>query len=200
MASSDEKTGARRPLIVRWLGAAGPAVTLRTEIPIEECRARLAAGVDVERLAFSWSGHAGSKPILGKFSETGFRLQKRRYYRNEFAPFFYGRFVSAYRGTVIEGEFRMRPFVRAFIVIWFSFLVFYLAIALIQLAMGRPGVQEDRVPLLLVPLCMMAFGVALVMFGRWLGRGEERAIVAFLKSTFEANEAAMEANTPGHQS
>ncbi|TMQ54627.1 MAG: hypothetical protein E6K74_05470 [Candidatus Eisenbacteria bacterium] len=143
-------------------------MTLRTEIPIEECRARLAAGVDVERLAFSWSGHAGSKPILGKFSETGFRLQKRRYYRNEFAPFFYGRFVSAYRGTVIEGEFRMHPFVRAFIVIWFSFLV--------------------------------AFGVALVMFGRWLGRGEERAIAAFLKSTFEANEAATEANTPGHQS
>jgi hypothetical protein len=36
---------------------------------------------------------------------------------------------------------------------------------------------------------MMAFGVALVRFGRWLGRGEEKAIVAFLKTTFEANEA-----------
>ena len=145
---------------------------LRTQIPIEECKARLAAGVDVERLAFSWSGHAGSRPILGKFSESGFRLQKRRYYRNEFAPFFYGRFVSADRGTLIEGEFRMHPFARAFMILWFSFLALFFAVVLVQLAMGRPGVQEDRGLLLVVPLCMMAFGVALVRFGPWRGEGD----------------------------
>jgi len=173
---------------VRWLGDSGPAIRLRTPLPIEECTARLASGVDVERLAFSWSGHAGSRPILGKFSENGFRLQKRRYYRNEFAPFFYGRFVSADPGTLIDGEFRMHPFTRAFMTFWFSFLALYLAVVLIQLAMGRPGIQEDRGLLLAFPFGMMAFGVALVKFGRWLGR-EERAIVAFLKTTLEANEA-----------
>jgi hypothetical protein len=37
---------------------------------------------------------------------------------------------------------------------------------------------------------MVAFGVALVKFGRWLGRSEETAIVAFLKSTLETTDAA----------
>jgi hypothetical protein len=96
-------------------------MTLRTRVSIEECKVRLAAGVDEERYAFSWSGYGGSKPILGKLRGTGFRLQKRRYYRNSFAPL---------------------------------------------------------------------FGAAGVNFGRWLGRGEERDIVAFLKSTFEASDAA----------
>ena len=200
MASSDEKTGARRPLIVRWLGDSGPAATLRTPLPIEECKARLASGVDVERLAFTWSGHAGSRPILGKFSENGFRLQKRRYYRNEFAPFFYGRFVRADRGTFIEGEFRMHPFARAFMIFWFSFLVLYFAVALVQYAMEPPGVRGGRGLLLVFPFGMMAFGIALVRFGRWLGRGEERAIVAFLKTTFEANEAGSGGQLSGSKS
>jgi len=155
----------------------------------EECRARLTAGVDEERLAFSWSGHAGSKPILGKLGETGFRLQKRRYYRNEYAPFFYGRFVSSDRGTLIEGEFRLHPFVRAFMIFWFSFLALFTALVLVQSATGRPGVQADTGRLLGIALFLGVFGVALVKFGRWLGRGEERAIVAFLKTTFEASDA-----------
>ena len=77
-------------------------MTFHTRLPIEECKVRLAASIDEERLAFSWSGHAGSKPILGKIRDSTFRLQKRRFYKNSFAPYFYGRFVAAGRETQIE--------------------------------------------------------------------------------------------------
>src|SRR5438034_1151738 len=95
------------------------SMILRTRIPIDECKTRLASAVDAERLAFAASGYAGSKPMLGKFRDATFRLQKRRCYRNSFAPFFFGRFVVSAGGTVIEGDFRMHPFVRVFMIFWF---------------------------------------------------------------------------------
>jgi hypothetical protein len=165
-------------------------MTLRTRIPIEECKARLALSVDAERLGFSWSGYAGSRPILGKLRDTTFRLQKRRYYRNSFAPFFFGRFVASNDGTLIEGEFRMHPFVRVFMIVWFSFLGVPSVIMLISVFAGQADVQGSPILGLVIPAGMAVFGVALVKFGRWLGRSEETAIVAFLKSTLETNDAA----------
>jgi hypothetical protein len=165
-------------------------MTLHTRIPIEKCKARLASGVDAERFAFSWSGYGGSRTILGKLRDTGFRFQKRRYYHNSFAPFFFGRFVASDSGTLIEGEFRMHPFVKVFMIAWFSFLAVSTVIVFVSVIAGRADVQGNPALGLGIPAGMAAFGVALVKFGRWLSRGEERAIVAFLKSTLEANDAA----------
>ena len=166
-------------------------MTLRTRIPIEECKARLASSVDAERLGFSWSGYAGSRPILGRLRDTSFRLQKRRYYRNSFAPFFFGRFVASDGGTLIEGEFRMHPFVKVFMIVWFSFLGVFSVTIVLTVAFAKPAdVQGSSVLGLMIPAGMAAFGVALVKFGRWLGRSEETAIVAFLTSTLETNDAA----------
>jgi hypothetical protein len=36
----------------------------------------------------------------------------------------------------------------------------------------------------LVPLALPIFGVALVVFGKWLGKGDEMEIVVFLEQTF----------------
>ncbi len=162
-------------------------MTLRARIPIEECKARLASGVDEERLAFSWSGYAGSKPIVGRFRDTSFRLQKRRYYHNSFAPFFYGRFVASGRDTLIEGEFRMHPSVKVLMILWFSFLAFVFVTTLVSSSRG--GVGGDWASRLVIPAALAVFVVVLVKFGQWLGRSEERTIVAFLKSTFEADHA-----------
>jgi hypothetical protein len=165
-------------------------MTLHTRIPIEECKARLASSVDAERLAFSWSGYAGSRPILGKLRDSSFRLQKRRYYHNSFAPFFFGRFVVSDDGTLIEGKFTMHPFVRVFMIVWFSFLGVPSVIMLISVFAGQADVQGSPILGLVIPAGMAAFGVALVKFGRWLGRSEETAIVAFLKSTLETTDVA----------
>ena len=162
---------------------------LHTRLPVEECKARLDSGVDAERFAFSWSGFAGSKPILGKIRDSSFRLQKRRYYHNSMAPLFYGRFVASGRETLIEGEFRMHPAVKIATIAWFSFLAFILVATLVSETSSRGGVDPLSV---LIPAGMAVFVVLLIKFGQWLGRSEERAIVAFLKSTFEADVAAGE--------
>jgi hypothetical protein len=145
-------------------------MTLHTRIPVEECKARLASSVDAERLGFSWSGYTGSRPILGKLRDTGFRLQKRRYYRNSCAPFFSGRFVASDSGTLIAGEFRMHSFVKAFMIMWFSFLGFFFVIMLITVIAGRADAQGSPALGLVIPAGMAAFGVALIKFGRWLGK------------------------------
>jgi len=156
---------------------------------MEECKARLAAGVDAERFAFSWSGYAGTKPILGKLRDENFRLQKRRYYHNGFAPHFYGQFVASGRETLIEGEFRMHPGARIYMTLWFSFLAFVTIAMLVSEISRRGGFKGDWASVLLIPAGLAVFGVALIKFGQWLGRGEERAIVAFLKSMLEAEDA-----------
>ena len=165
-------------------------MTLHTRIPIGECKDRLSCAVDAERFSFSWSGFAGSRPILGSVTDSGFRLQKRRYYRNSFAPCFHGRFLPSDSGTRIEGEFRMNPFAKVFMLVWFSFLTVFIAVMLVSVIAERPDVRGGASSVLLVPVGMAAFGVALVKLGQWLGRGEERTIVAFLKTTLDAHDAA----------
>ena len=162
---------------------------LRTNIQVDECKRRLESAVDAERLAFSSSGYAGAKPILGKLRGTTFRLQKRRSYRNSFATFFFGRLVSSDSGTVIEGGFKMHPFVRVFMCLWFSFLGVFAMFALLLPSNGQPEAPWGRAGLLLGAIVMGGFGIGLKKFGAWLGQGEEVAIVEFLKSTLEAKES-----------
>ena len=162
-------------------------MTWRTRLSIEACKARLAAGIDVERLWFTRSGYRGERPILGKIRDTRFRLQKRRYYRNSFAPFFYGRFVDSGGSTLIEGEFRMHPFVKVFMGLWLSFIALFSVLALASST--RPGEQEGKGIALVFSAGMMVFGIALIKFGHWLARAEKPAIVAFLKTTLEAEDA-----------
>jgi hypothetical protein len=160
-----------------------------TRLPIEECKARLAAGIDPERLGFTWSGYAGSKPILGKLHGDSFRLQKRRYYKNDLAPHFFGRFVAVGRDTRVEGEFKINRLGKFAMIGWFSLLGLLMLLTLVGLATGWPRVDGDPAITVLIYLGLAAFGLALIRFSRWLARGEERAIVAFLKATLEANDA-----------
>lgn len=136
-------------------------------------------------MAFSFSGYAGSREILGKIHEMSFRLQKRRYYRNSFAPFFYGRFKPANDGTVIEGEFKMHPFVRSFMTFWFSFLAVFVVAALVLPSRGQPEATGGRILMLLAAGVFAAFGIGLVKFGQWLGLSERQTIANFLKKTLE---------------
>ena len=144
--------------------------------------------MDSERLTFSWSGYAGTSEVLGRIRGMSFRLQKRRYYRNSFAPFFYGQFASADGGTIITGEFKMHPFVRVFMAFWFSFLAVFVLAALLLPSRGQPEAAGGRAFMLLVAGVLAAFGVGLTKFGQWLGYGEQQAITAFLKKTLETND------------
>ncbi len=161
-------------------------VNLQTRLSIEECNSRLLASVDIEHLGWTMSGYAGSKDILAKVSDNGFRLQKRRTHRNSFAPFFFGHFKPVDGGTLIEGEFKLHPATRVFGAVWFSLLLLFA----IGVLMVTPDAKTPsaRMPLLGVAALMGAFGVCLLMFGQRLARGEQGVILEFLKHSFEASE------------
>ena len=162
-------------------------IKLHSPLSTAECQSRLAAAVDIEKLAFTRSGYAGSREILAKINGAAFRLQKRRTYRNSFAPFFYGKLMAAENGTLIEGEFKMHPAARVFMVFWFSFLAVMTVTALLLPSSGNS--ESGRVAVLLVVAGLAVFGVALVKFGGWLGRNERVALVDFLKRTFDGSDA-----------
>ncbi len=83
----------------------------------------------------------------------------------------------------------MRTDVKIFMVVWFSFLAVVFLIMAVTVLAGRANAQNNPALGIVIPAGMAVFGVALIKFGRWLGRGEERDIVAFLKSTFGASDA-----------
>jgi hypothetical protein len=161
------------------------AITFQTHLTASDCKARLADAVDPVRLGFTRSGFSGDKPILGKFKESYFRIQARRYYRNSFAPYFYGRFVPNEQGTRIQGRFRIHPFARIFMFVWFGFLAFFIFVANTQSA----GLSlAGHAIFLLGPLAMAAFGYGLLKFSAWLARNEKTVIISLLKTTLHATE------------
>ena len=69
-----------------------PTIVLHSAMSPDSVVARLRDSVDERRRTlFSLSGYKGRGPIIGKVDERTFRLQKRRYWHNDFAPFFFGR-------------------------------------------------------------------------------------------------------------
>jgi hypothetical protein len=71
----------------------------------------LCRSIDEERRTlFSLSGYRGSRTVLGEVTENTFRLRKRRYRRNDFAPHFYGQFQQELGGSRIEGYFDVGHF------------------------------------------------------------------------------------------
>ena len=159
---------------------------LQTGLSVHDCKMRLLASVDVEKFSLSMSGFAGSKDMLGKIQGNKFRIQKRRDYRNSFAPFFYGQLTNDGADTLIEGEFRMHPVAKAFMAVWFAFLLIFSLMAAILPPQSQ--FEAGRVPLLAASVGMMAFGVALVLFLHRLASGEQKAILDFLKVKLEARE------------
>jgi hypothetical protein len=153
--------------------------------------ARLRQTVDEERRTlFSFSGYEGSRPILGKFGEGVFRLQKRRHWHNDFSPYFYGRIESEQGGTKIEGYFDAARWAKLFMRIWLAAAVVFgvpiFALTLFDVATGSHYVSGDTWVGLLVPPGLVAFGILLPKLGRLLSRPEERAILEYLQNTLAA--------------
>jgi hypothetical protein len=160
---------------------------LRTKLSIAECRKRLGSGIDLGGMALSWDA-AVPGAVVGEFRGQAFRLHTPKYYRNAFAPFFYGQLSSVDGGTMLEGTFRMHPFVRLFMVFWFAFLVIFGLAAIIVPAAkySASGLSRNWYAAGLAILAVL--GVAMILIGKWLGSGEQGVIHTFLRNTLEAND------------
>ena len=84
----------------------------------------LRRSIDEQRWTlFSLSGYKGNLPLLGEVGRSTFKVQKRKYYRNDFAGKFYARFAPEPGGTRIEGYFDYPRWAKYFMRIWLAFAV-----------------------------------------------------------------------------
>jgi hypothetical protein len=147
--------------------------------------------IDEERITlFSLSGYKGKRPLLGKVGDHTFRLQKRRYYKNSFAPFCYGEFEPEAGGTRIEAHFDMSRWVRYFMQFWMAVVILLGGAVFVStmedILRGGHYIHGQTWMGILVPLAMVLFGVLLPRIGRLLGRGEERFMLEYLQQTLAA--------------
>jgi hypothetical protein len=161
------------------------AVKLRTKLSLAEWRTRLGAATDLGGMALSWDA-AGPTTVVGEFRGPVFRLHTPKYYQNSFSPFFYGQLSSVDGGSVLEGSFRLHPFVRLFMVFWFAFLIIFGLAAIIVPAAHNPAGGDHRRWYFAGLALLAVVGVGLVQIGKWLGNSEQEVIRSFLKSTLEA--------------
>jgi hypothetical protein len=151
----------------------------------------LRRAIDEERWTiFSMSGYKGDRPVLGEVSENKFRLRRRRCWRNDFAPHFYGRFHSERGGTRIEGYFGLSSWVMTFMRLWLGFVVLcgglIFVLTILDLTTQSHFVSGDRWVGITVFPALLAFGILLPRVGRLLAKSDERIISEYLQHTLAA--------------
>jgi len=160
-------------------------IALHSSLPSDECIRRIQESTDPgDRTIFSLSGYKGSRPLLLKFSGNQFTLWKRRYYRNDFAPYFFGTLSPENQGTRLEGHFDMNRWVKIFMRIWIIFAIMFTLP--VVFAMLSRTIQGNAWAGILIPIGLVAFGIFLPKFGRWMGKGEEKLMTEFLETTLAA--------------
>jgi hypothetical protein len=167
-------------------------VKLVSPLTPAECVARLTAAVDLERAFSPGAAWFGSKPVIGRVTETSLRLRKRTGYRNSFQNYLTATMRAEAGGTSISGHVGMNPFVRAFMFVWFGFLVLFGGAIFISSIASAFGVSHARhknewMGIAFFPI-MLVFGFLLVRFGRYLARNEERFLTEFLIRALDARE------------
>ena len=167
------------PLILRsTLAPAAVADALRRSIDPEA------------RTMFSLSGYEGCLPVLGEVTETTFHLQKRRFWRNDFAPRHYGQFEAEGLGSRIEAYFDVSRWVRMFMRLWLVGVALLggpiFVLSALDLFTGSHHTTGDgRVGLIVFPT-MILWGFLLPRIGRSFGRGDERFLLDFVQYTLSA--------------
>jgi len=167
-----------------------PTIFLQSVFGADQCVARLREATDEQhRTLFSFSGYRGSKPVLSRVDGYNFQLQKRRYYRNDFAPNFYGVVVPWGSGARIEGRFGPPRWSQFFLRIWLGFAVLIsipVGISALHNAADHGLHHADAYVGLLISLVLILAGLLAPRFGDWLGRNEKAFLLQFLETSLGA--------------
>jgi len=168
-----------------------PTVLLHSALAPATLLDALRRSIDSEqRTLFSFSGYKGDRPVLGEVRENTFRLQKRRYSRNDFAGQFYGTVVSETAGSRIEGYFDAARWARYFMRFWLAFAIFcgapIFVLTLLDVLTGSQHTTGDTWVGLVVPPALILFGTVLPKVGRAFGRGDRKFLLEFLQQTVAA--------------
>jgi len=163
-------------------------LVLQSRFPPEECARRLEAVTEPDRLILSdWRF---SYAILARLRDNNVRLRVRRpFFRNSYAPFFYGRFETTTGGSILRGRFQLHPFVRAFMIVWFAIAILVCGLMILTgvqavLSGGSRPVQTPVLDLV-TPLLFLGFATGLFWLFRRLSCRDEKDIRDLIQRTLE---------------
>jgi len=150
----------------------------------------LRRSMDEERWTlFSFSGYQGGQAVLGDVWGNSFHLRKQRFWRNDFAPNFYGEFQPEAGGTRIEGRFQMPAFVQFFMWVWLGSAVLIggavFVSSLSDFLTSGQGADEEWSGLI-APPALLLFGIVLFGFGHLSGRDDKTFILEHLQNALSA--------------
>jgi hypothetical protein len=161
-------------------------ISYRSPMGVQDCLAAIdghAYGAsDALKYAFD-PPPAGT--VLAKRGGSSCRIhvQGPRHTRNSFIPFFFGSVTPDPAGCRIQGAFRLHPFVKVFMTVWFAFVGLFCLVGLVFLAV-RPA---EGWLFAAVPLVMVAFDYGLVRFGAWFSKDQLTALERFLTTELLAS-------------
>jgi len=166
-------------------------VRLLSPLTLSSCQAALQAAIDGEKRAFLFlSGYAGSQAVIGETNGVTFRIHKRRLWKNDFAPHFYGEFATGTNGTSIQGFFDASPFVKQFMRGWIGFVAVvgipFFLVTVWDLLTGSNYVQGEKWLGIIIPPAMLVWGVLLPKVGRLISESDETFLVEFLETSLAA--------------
>jgi hypothetical protein len=157
------------------------AVELVSPLPPDECVARLRLAIDPGGLFLGF----GSRPVIGRVFGRWVCLRKRIGYSNGFQTFITGAFEPRGGGSVFRGKAGLHPLVIVFMAVWYAGLV--LPGVMFCRTHAQSGLLGNA-PLALVPLCIIGpLGAIGLRFSRYLARGEQRFLIAFMAGVLEAS-------------
>jgi hypothetical protein len=147
-------------------------VQLLTPLTPEQCVSRLTAAIDPQ----GFKGLFGSKPVIGRVTTSSLRLRKRIRYRNSFQSYLTATMRKEGGGSVISGKIAMDPAVWVFLGVWLGLpTLFGGMLSIFAVASMISGHRQPNQWLgVIIPVGMIAFGLALVPIGRFLARNEGR--------------------------
>ncbi len=164
-------------------------IVLQSTLSVDQCLERLRSNTDEQRRTlFSFSGYRGKNPVLSRIQGDKIQLQKRRYYRNDFAPNFYGSIQPWGSAARIAGYFGPPRWTVIFLRVWLgAAMLFTLPVAWVSLRRMLNGGFDPSVTMGVgMPLFFLAFAFLLPRFGDWLGRNEKTFLLEFLETTLAA--------------
>ena len=187
------------PLTRKSTRLARMTVNFIAPFPREECLRRLRATVQKDSgPVVSGFGIGGStwiarkSGVVGKIGDTKLCLRKSlsgqinnsSQINNSFQTYLFGQLKDDGGQTRLKCRLGMHPFVIAFLVFWFGISMFLIHFSRSSSLLNVFGERHVVAFLLLGSL-----GSALLIFGRYRARGEEKFFIDFLRRTIDVREA-----------
>ena len=157
-----------------------PAV-FATALPRQDCVDRLRAAVGP-----SWK-YDRSRPVVGRVTKTGALLRRQTRGRNNLTTMVALKFLDQGDGTRIVANFGVGTLMFALMMGW-SLLVISAVAAFIVVKSDLPVTDVAFLPIVLVPVAMIAAIVVVAVTVKKQGPENRQALTDFIRATLDATE------------